>query len=316
VVQDRRAAGDGAAEIGEDQARVLGQVLAIDAGVGEPRAIQDRLLGLELAQRPVAVQVLALHRAELLVGGDSRAHLQETRSGAGRHHHPAGLGQVGRQAMDLPALESGLAHQGDVAHRQVAEPPVDQLRGSARGSRGEVLGLEQRDRETRGAAIPRDPGAGDASADHRAVEALPLQPIEVEERSSEDMAGAPGMASLSRPRLGLPRTSFARPGRLRSASPRCAHFGACLSPRRGRQAPPRCLVGEPGRRDRGPRRRRAGRVREGARILRSGVTRISDPVGSRDRGGPQIHPAGLGGLQHQMVIHHVTAITPAGARRS
>ena len=57
VVQDRRAAGDGAAQIGEHQARILGEVLPVDTGVGEARAIQDRLLGLELAPRPVAVQI-------------------------------------------------------------------------------------------------------------------------------------------------------------------------------------------------------------------------------------------------------------------
>ena len=178
VVQDRRTAGDGAAQIGEHQARVLGEVLPVDTGVGEARAIQDRLLGLEFAARPVAVQIRALHRAELLVGGDSRAHLHQSGPRAGRHHHPPGLGQVRREAVDLLALESGLAHQGDVAHGQVAEAPVDQLRGSARGSRREVLGLEQRYREPAQGGLPGDAGAGDASTDHRAVEALPLESIE------------------------------------------------------------------------------------------------------------------------------------------
>ena len=80
--------------------------------------------------------------------------------------------------MDLLALESGFAHQSDVAHGQVAEAPVDQLRGSARGSRREVLGLEQRHRETAQGGLPGDSDTGDAPTDHRAVEALPLEPIQ------------------------------------------------------------------------------------------------------------------------------------------
>jgi hypothetical protein len=178
TVQDGGATGDGAAQVGEHQARVLGEVLAVDTGVGETRAIQERLFGLEFAPRPVAVQIRVLYRAQLLVGGDSRAHLHQAGPGAGRHHHPAGLGQVRREAVDLLALESRLAHQSDVAHGEVAETPVDQLRGSARGPRREVLGLEQRDREPAQGGLPGDADTGDARADHRAIEALPLEPIE------------------------------------------------------------------------------------------------------------------------------------------
>ena len=178
VVQHRCAEASRGAEVGQHEVGVVGEVLAIDAGVGVDGAIQRRLLARHLLGVPVAVDVLALDGAELLVGCDPRAHLQHARPGADGHHHPASLGQVRRDAEDLLALEGGLAHESDVAHCEVAKAAVDQLRGATRGAGGEVLRLEQGHREPALRGVPRDPGAGDAAPDHDAIEALALETIE------------------------------------------------------------------------------------------------------------------------------------------
>ena len=57
-------------------------------------------------------------RAELLVGRESGAELEQARPGARGHQHPARLGEVGRQRVHALALERGLADQRDVAHRR------------------------------------------------------------------------------------------------------------------------------------------------------------------------------------------------------
>ena len=71
VVQHRRAEASRGAEVGQHEVGVVGEVLAIDAGVGVDGAIQRRLLARDLLGVPVAVDVLALDGAELLVGARS-----------------------------------------------------------------------------------------------------------------------------------------------------------------------------------------------------------------------------------------------------
>ena len=160
------------ADVGEDQAGVVGQVLAVGERVGELLAVEGRLLVAEGRAGPRAVDVLGLDRAEPLVGGDREPEAVEHRPPGHRHDHPARLRQVRRGPVDLLALERGLAHEVDLAALEVAEPAVDQLRRAARGPRREVGGLEQRDREPALGRVAGQAGAGDATADDDEVEAL------------------------------------------------------------------------------------------------------------------------------------------------
>ena len=174
-VQRPRAQPRGRAQVGQHQPRVVRQVLAVGAGEAPLRAVERGLLALELRRAPVLVHVVALDRAELLVGGDRGAELQQRRARVDGQHHPAPLGQVRREPEDHLALERALAHQPHVAQRQVAQAAVDQLGGAARGAGREVLGLEQDDRQPAQRRLAREPRAGDPAADDREVEALGLE---------------------------------------------------------------------------------------------------------------------------------------------
>jgi hypothetical protein len=103
------------------------------------------------------------------------AYLRQRRTRANGHDQPAGLGQVGSQAVDDLAFERRGAHQPEVAHREVAKPAVNQLRGAARGSHGKVLGLEQGDPQAAQARGASDARSRDAAPDHHAVERLALE---------------------------------------------------------------------------------------------------------------------------------------------
>jgi hypothetical protein len=166
----------GRAQVGEHEARVVGQVLAEDAGIGVDGAIEDGLAARELLTRPVAVAVRVLHLPELLVGRKRRTQLRKPRPRAGRHHHPVGLGQMGRDAVEDLALKRHGADRGDVAEREVAQASVDELRGAARCARGEVARLEQGHAQAAASSFAGDAGACDASTDHDQVEALGLEP--------------------------------------------------------------------------------------------------------------------------------------------
>ena len=134
VVQHRGAEARGRAQIREHEVGIVGVIFAIHAGVSIDRRVEQRLLALDLARAPVAVEIGALDRAELFVGRDGGAHLEQARVRAHGHDHPAALRQVRREPEDLLAFEGRRAHERDVSHREIAQAAVDQLRGAARGS--------------------------------------------------------------------------------------------------------------------------------------------------------------------------------------
>ncbi len=83
--------------------------------------------------------------------------------------------EVRRDGFDEhPALAQRLAHEGEIELLEIPEPAMDQLRGSARGSGGEVAFLDEAYTQPTRRGIESDPGPGDTAADHHEVEGLGL----------------------------------------------------------------------------------------------------------------------------------------------
>ena len=81
--------------------------------------------------------------------------------------------QVRREGLhQQPALLERLGDQREVEHLEVAQAPVDELAGAARGARGEVAGLDETDLEPAGGGVERRAAADHASPDHQDVELL------------------------------------------------------------------------------------------------------------------------------------------------
>jgi hypothetical protein len=79
--------------------------------------------------------------------------------------------QVGRQPHQQPTLAQRIAHEGDVALGQVADPAVDQFRGSAAGARREVRPLHQAHAVPAAGGAECHAGPGDAAADDEHIDA-------------------------------------------------------------------------------------------------------------------------------------------------
>ena len=92
-----------------------------------------------------------------------------------RHEERQRLHEMRREPHHQLALDQRLAHEPEVEVLQVAQPAVDHLRRAARGPARPVVALHERDREPARRGVQRDPGAGDAAADHDQVEGLALQ---------------------------------------------------------------------------------------------------------------------------------------------
>ena len=76
---------------------------------------------------------------------------------------------------------------------EVAQPAMDQLARSRRGSRGEIALFDQTDRQTATSGIAGDPDAIDAAADHQHVEnlgALEIRPFGKHGSAYESAAAA------------------------------------------------------------------------------------------------------------------------------
>ena len=76
-----------------------------------------------------------------------------------------------------PALVMGLAHEADVAEPEVAQAAVDQLRGSARSARAEVVAVDERHGEARARSLGRDSRPHDPASDHEQVERPLPEPL-------------------------------------------------------------------------------------------------------------------------------------------
>ena len=86
------------------------------------------------------------------------------------HDEGQRLRQVRRAVEDVHALVQRLAHQVDVALRQVAHAAVHPFRGARRGALGEIVRLHQHHAVAALRCVQRDAQAGGAAADHGQVE--------------------------------------------------------------------------------------------------------------------------------------------------
>ncbi len=172
--RDRRAAGGGRACDGDDEARVVGLVVVVDApraqSVGSQRGGQrERAGGCDDQRRAVA------EPGERAVGDHARADRDRAvrAVGAQRHAEAQRAHEVGcDDAGQRTTLGVRLAHELHVAHAQVPEAAVDELGGGARRPRGEVVAFEQRDAQSGPCGDPRHAGADDPAADDHDVERL------------------------------------------------------------------------------------------------------------------------------------------------
>ena len=102
-----------------------------------------------------------LHR----VTGERQAHRQR------RHEVRRVRGQ------DAP-LGQGLAHEPDLAVREIAQAAVDLARRLARRARREIAALEKRHAEPARRRVEGNPRTADPAADHDDVELLLAQPLD------------------------------------------------------------------------------------------------------------------------------------------
>ena len=72
---------------------------------------------------------------------------------------------------------------------EVPHAAVDQTRRAARRAGGEVLPLDERDRESAARRITRDPRAGDPAADHEQIEVPIGELVEAARTAWDRLAG-------------------------------------------------------------------------------------------------------------------------------
>ena len=172
--RDRRAARGSRPCDGDDEARVVGLVVVVDAAraqsVGPQRGSQRERAGgcddqrgavAEAGERPVGHHARAdRDRAVRTVGAQRHAEAERA--------HEVGCDDAGERT----ALGVCLAHELHIAHAQVPEAAVDELGGCARRPRGEVVTFEQRDAQPGPRGDPRHAGADDPASDDHDVERL------------------------------------------------------------------------------------------------------------------------------------------------
>jgi hypothetical protein len=125
---------------------------------------------------PVAVLAPAPAAGHRVVEVQADAdHAIRPRAVEGGDHERQRPHEVRREPDHELALEQRLAHEAEIEVLQVAKAAVDELARAARGARGEVGLLDQRDRVAAGGGVERDARAGDPAADDDEVEALRAQ---------------------------------------------------------------------------------------------------------------------------------------------
>ncbi len=85
---------------------------------------------------------------------------------------------VGSEPTQQGSLPQGLTHQSEPVLLQIAEPPMDQLRGAARRPHRQVVALQDQDRKTSRHRIEGDADPVDPTPDHHDVECLRACPVD------------------------------------------------------------------------------------------------------------------------------------------
>ena len=147
-----------------------------DEGVFAQRRHQPQCAGarqvLVPGHRPRAAHRVVQHETRCDVRTLDRRRRQRVEE---RHR----LGQVRTELGEHQlALAQRLADQPELEHLEVAQTAVEELRGPRRRARGDVSGLDERDRQPPGHGIERGAGTDHAAADHHHVEGVPAEPVE------------------------------------------------------------------------------------------------------------------------------------------
>jgi hypothetical protein len=103
---------------------------------------------------------------ELFKRPKPRCELHATRSRRRRDQHPHGLRQVWRYPPQYRAFARRLAHEADVPLGQVSYAAMNQLRGAAARSRGEITAIEEYDGQAAERCLARHARARYAAADN------------------------------------------------------------------------------------------------------------------------------------------------------
>ena len=152
----------------------------------EPRVVRPRVLvdaataqTIEAEIGDAAARPRRLDETADSVAGEQRVHPQTEADRERPKRATAVEGQQEREPADevrrddreqrVPLLV-GLPHELDVAHAEIPQSAVDELRRAARGRTAEVTPLDECDGEPDVGRLGRDPCADDPAADHEQVE--------------------------------------------------------------------------------------------------------------------------------------------------
>src|SRR5713226_8030465 len=90
------------------------------------------------------------------------------------------MDQVRRSNVAKPfAFSQRRVNQSGPSLRQIAQAPMDELRGSRRGRTGEIALVDQGDAQPAHRGVARDRRAVDSAADYRDIEGFTLEPCDL-----------------------------------------------------------------------------------------------------------------------------------------
>jgi hypothetical protein len=162
------------------QPAVVGEMVVVEHRPGQALAAQAGHPRARLVDRDPAASAL-IGAGQHPVQPDAGAHLPQRlrRVRRHRHHELERAHQVRRQHLRVQApLAVGLAHQPQIAHGQIAQPAVQQLRGGRRGGTGQVAAVDHGHACAGPRRRPGGRGADDAGADHQHVHDGAVQPLQ------------------------------------------------------------------------------------------------------------------------------------------
>ena len=165
----------GGADVGEGEARIVGEEFGVDDGAVFLGVFEQRFAQSEVSGRPELVGFGGGDGAEALKGPECGAHFGDAGEAVDLHQERGEAGEVGGDAAQDLALRGGLTDQAEFALGEVAQAAVDHFGGAGRGAGGEIAGFDEGGGEAAQGGIAGDAGAGDATADDHQVEDSGLQ---------------------------------------------------------------------------------------------------------------------------------------------
>ena len=202
--------------VADDETRV------VDARVRVGEAAVEAGLQTGAVARVVEIDAERLRQrhsaAEMVVQEETRAnHPCRPQMRLVRQHEQQRLDDVRRGAQQHLALRQRFADEPEFVVLEVAQPAVDQLRAPRRRVRGEIVLLDQQNRESAPGGVARDARAVDAAADDEQV-------VEV---------ASPWGGARILPDADFSRVASSRPDRPSDRNPRRSRARAPAPPRAG-----------------------------------------------------------------------------------